>query len=143
MSRRVIISVVVGASLVIAVIVLAAGSMTYWFGLTRPVTNADPARAICEAAVKHDLLAPTNASFRDVYVKMDRLSEDDNVGLGTDAARVKEVWAVGGGVESPGTSGEIPQSHFMCRTYMFDGQPPRTRVNFTDADDAGKRVIRP
>jgi hypothetical protein len=143
MNRRVLIAAVVGSSLLIAAIVLVAGSMTYWFGLSRPVTNAGPVQSLCEDAVRHNLLAPADASFRDVSVKLDHLSEDDNVGLGADAAHVKEVWTVGGDVESPGTSGGPAQSHFMCRAYMFDGQPPRTSVNYADADDAGQRVIRP
>jgi hypothetical protein len=37
----------------------------------------------------HDLLTPTNASFRNVNAKLDHLSEDDNVGLGTNAAHAK------------------------------------------------------
>lgn len=142
MSRRVIVAAVVGLSSA-AIIFVVSGSMTYWFGLTRPVTNAGPARATCEDAVKHNLLAPSNASFRDLYAKKDRLSEDDNVGLGTDATRVKEVWAVGGEVESPGTSGSSSTTHFICRTYTFDGEPSRATVHFPDADDAGQLLVQP
>jgi hypothetical protein len=142
MSRRVIVAAVVGLSLA-ALIVLVSGSMTYWFSLTRPVTNAGPAQTMCEDAVKHNLLAPSNASFRDVYAKKDRLSEDDNVGLGADAKHVNEVWAVGGEVESPGTSGSTSTTHFICRTYTFDGQPPRATVNFPGTDDAGQVLVRP
>jgi hypothetical protein len=127
----------------VAVIVVVSGSMTYWFGLTRPVTNAGAAQGLCEDAVKHDLLAPTKASFRDVHVKQDRLSEDDHVGLGFDASHVEEVWAVGGDVESPGTSGTSAQSHFMCRAYLFDAQPPRAYATYSDADTAGQRAVRP
>jgi hypothetical protein len=45
--------------------------------------------------VRHDLLTPTNASFRNVYAKLDHLSEDDNLGLGADAAHTKRYvpWA--------------------------------------------------
>ncbi len=62
--------------------------------------------------------------------KKDRLSEDDNVWLGTNAEHVKEVWAVGGEVESPGASGSSSTAAFVCRAYVFDGQPPRATVNF-------------
>jgi hypothetical protein len=117
--------------------------MSYWFGLTRPVTNAGPAQNLCEDAVRHDLLTPSNASFGDLDVTQDRLSEDDNVGLGTDAKHVKEVWAVGGEVESPGTSGALSKSHFTCRAYIFDGQPSRANVNFPDTNDVGQLLVRP
>ncbi|MEU0499044.1 hypothetical protein [Mycobacterium sp. NPDC006124] len=142
MSRRVIVFAVVGLS-VAAVIVVVSGSMTYWFGLTRPVTNAAAAQSICEDAVKHDLLAPSNVSFRDVDTKQDRMSEGDNVGLGADAKRVKEVWAVGGEVESPGASGSSSTAHFLCRTYSFDGQPTRGTVHFPDTDYAGQLLVKP
>jgi len=48
MSRRVVVAAVVGLSLA-AIIVVVSSSMTSWFGLTRPVTNAGPSHATCEA----------------------------------------------------------------------------------------------
>ena len=142
MSRRTLV-IAVGALAFIAIVVAVSGSMTYWFGLTRPVTNAGPAQGLCEDAVKRDLLKPANASFRNVTVKQDRLFEDDNASLGADAAHVKEVWAVDGDVESPGKSGSLAQSHFMCRTYVFDDRPSRAYATYTGGDDAGQRAVRP
>jgi hypothetical protein len=107
---------VVGSSF-IAVIVVVAGSMPYWFGLTRPVTNAGPAQGLCEDAVRHDLLAPTDASFRDVYAKLDHLSEDDNVGLGFDAAHVKEVWAAWAVTSNHPARPELQRSPTSCAAH--------------------------
>jgi hypothetical protein len=143
MSRRVLVAAIVAPLLMIALIVAIAGSMTYWFGLARPVTNAGQAQSLCEDAVRHNLLAPTNASFQDVDARQDHLSEDDTVGLGFDSHHVKEVWAVDGDVKSPGVSGVEAQSRFTCRAYLFDNQTPRAYGHYSDRNDAGQWVIRP
>jgi hypothetical protein len=142
MKRRGLIVAVVGPLLFIAFVALIVGSMTYWFGLTRPA-NAGRAQSVCEDALRHKLLTPTNAAFRDERVKLEQLVEDDNFLLGVDAAHVKEVWAVHGDVASPGISGAPAKSHFICRAYLFDDRPPRTSVNHLDADDAGQWSFRP
>ena len=143
MSRRFLVAAIVVPLMMIAVIVAIAGSMTYWFGLTRPVTNAAQAQNLCEDAVRHNLLAPTNASFHELDARLDHLSEDDTVGLGVDSPHVKEVWAVDGDVESPGVSGAEAQSRFTCRAYLFDDRAPRAYGHYADGNDAGQWVIRP
>lgn len=55
---------------------------------------------------------------------------------------VTAVWAVAGEVECLGTSGTSAQSHFTCRTFMFDGRSLRTTVDIADPNDAGQQVIR-
>jgi hypothetical protein len=142
MQRQALIAAVVGPLLFIAFVALIVGSMTYWFGLTQPA-NAGRAQSLCEGAVRHKLLTPTGATFRDEKVTLDQLGADDNFLLGSDAAHVKEVWAVHGDVASPGTSGGPAKSHFVCHAYVFDDRPPRTSVSHLDADDPGQWAVRP
>jgi hypothetical protein len=76
--RWTLVAPVVILLLMVAVIVAMAGSMTYWFGLARPVTNPGQAQRLCEVAVRHDLLAPANALFENVDARANRASDPDD-----------------------------------------------------------------
>jgi hypothetical protein len=134
----------VGAVIASALIATAiAGSTTHWFGLSRPVANSGAAQTLCENLVRHDLLAPGTATFLNLYIKRDRLSEDDNASLGADARRVREVWGVGGDVESSGQSGAAARSRFTCKAYIFKDNSSRATVNRFDSDESGQWQVKP
>lgn len=96
--------------------------MTHWFGLSRPVTNSSAAQSVCENAVRHDLLAPGTATFLNLYIKRDRLSEDDNASLGAGAAA---------------------RSRFTCKAYIFKDNSSRATVNRLAADESGQWQMKP
>jgi hypothetical protein len=83
-SRRVVISCVVAAALVIGIMV---GSVTHWFGLQSTDGHGESAEASCEDSIRHDLVAPATARFPRNDQRKDILTEDDHVRLGFDASR--------------------------------------------------------
>ncbi|WP_173007932.1 hypothetical protein [Mycolicibacterium sp. P1-18] len=134
----------VGCGVAVTVVVLiAAGSLTHWFGLQTAGVSAGAMAASCEDAIRRDLTAPATAQFPQIEVHEDTLSEDDHVRLGADAGRVTTIWSVTGNVESRTPSQRLATSQFACRAAVFDDETIRASVTYGGADQAGQRTLRP
>lgn len=134
-TRKWLLSTTVLAALAIGIAVI--GPRTHWLGL-----QPDPRRVAaidrCQAAVRQELRAPTQAQFHIKSAQHDIITEDDHVRLGFDAKNVVAMWGVSGTVESPGRSGQISTIEFSCRAAFFSNQAVHTSVNYFSADLPGQ-----